>query len=284
MKQITLIFVSVLLLSTTHGQSLDELVNDETTDKQDEAIDLFRGNRLVNGHATKFTTEGELILFIAHRFGKLNGGFYELFGLDQASMRFGFDYGVSDQFNLGFGRSTIHKTYDLYAKLKFVQATAQSPFDIVAIGGYSVSTLRNFFPGGSDGLADRSTFWGQLLLATQLNDVSFQLMPTALNSGYVPGLGDSHTNFALGAGASAKISKRVSLNAEYYYQISNDFPDASSPLSFGIDVETGGHLFQLTISNTQAMFEKGFISENTGNWGDGEIYFGFNLIRVFNIK
>ena len=284
MKQIALIFTATFFFFTAQGQSLDELVKNEITVNQDEEIDLFRGNRLVNGHATKFTNEGELILFISHRFGKLNGGFYELFGLDQASMRFGFDYGVSDRLNLGFGRSTIQKTYDFFAKLKLVQATSQSPFDIAAIGGYSVATVRNFFPAKNDGLGDRSTFWAQLLAATRLNDVSLQFMPTILNSAYIPELGGSHTNFALGAGASAKISKRVSLNAEYYYQISNDFPDASSPLSFGIDIETGGHLFQLTISNTQAMFEKGFISENTGNWGDGEIYFGFNLIRVFNIK
>ncbi len=284
MKLFAFFILGIFLSVAAQSQSLEELVKDDLVVTQNDATDLFRGNRLVNGHSSKFTNKGELILFISHRFGKLNGGFYELFGLDQASMRFGFDYGISNRFNIGMGRSTIHKTYDLYAKLKLVQATTQKRFDIVAIGGYSASTLRNYFPQGSDGLEDRSTLWGQLLIATQVKNLSIQLMPTALNSGYIPALGDSHTNYALGAGASAKISKRVSLNAEYYYQINNDFPNASSPLSFGVDVETGGHLFQLIISNTQAMFEKGFISENTGNWADGEIYFGFNLIRVFNIN
>ena len=81
-----------------------------------------------------------------------------------------------------------------------------------------------------------------------------------------------------------KLTQRLSVNAEYFYtpvnQISYEF---NQPLSLGLDIETGGHVFQLHFSNAQAFFERGYITETNGKWWDGDIYFGFGISRVFTI-
>lgn len=209
--KIKIVMFLVFLASQVFSQDLEDLVESTPNAGQDQQIDIFRGNRLGNGHTTKLSHEGELILFVSHRFGELKGGLYELFGLDQATMRFGFDYGFSDRFNLGFGRSTYQKTYDLFAKYKLNKATEQRPFESTIVGGFSVPTIKNVFPEGDDDLGSRSTLWLQFLLATQLETVSLQLMPTYLKSAYLPETGDANSVFSLGAGASARVSKMVSL-------------------------------------------------------------------------
>jgi hypothetical protein len=83
-----------------------------------------------------------------------------------------------------------------------------------------------------------------------------------------------------------KISKRMSINVEYDYLFASQV--VSTPvnhsLSFGWDIETGGHVFQLVFSNSQSMIESQYIAQTPGTWGNGDIYFGFNLSRVFNLK
>ncbi|MDX9880811.1 MAG: DUF5777 family beta-barrel protein [Prolixibacteraceae bacterium] len=283
MKRIATFFLLFFSLQA-FSQELNDLITPITDTNMDLPGDLFRGSRLGNGHTTRLSHDGELTMIVSHRFGEIKGGMYELFGLDQATMRIGFEYGFSDRFNLGFGRSTYQKTYDLFAKYKLFRSTGQKPIESAVAGGFSIPTIKNLFPTGNNNVNDRSSYWGQLLLAVPLPSFSLQAMPTFLRSNYLPQTGKANNVFSLGAGASARLSKMVSLNVEYYYHISNTYPDASNPLTFGVDIETGGHLFQLIVSNTQTMFEKGFLSDNHGHWGDGNIYFGFNLIRVFYLK
>jgi hypothetical protein len=87
---------------------------------------------------------------------------------------------------------------------------------------------------------------------------------------------------SLGFGAREKLTKRISVNAEYFMQINGKINN--DVLSFGFDIETGGHVFQLHLSNSPAMIEPAFIHQTTGNWMDADIYFGFNISRVFTIK
>ena len=87
---------------------------------------------------------------------------------------------------------------------------------------------------------------------------------------------------ALGFGTRMKLSKRVSFNSEYYVTFNESKSiDARNSLAFGIDIETGGHVFQLILSNAITMIEKSFITESTGNFFGGDIHFGFNISRTF---
>jgi len=91
--------------------------------------------------------------------------------------------------------------------------------------------------------------------------------------------------YALGTAARIKITKRLAVNAEYIYLLPDQVaPGITNSLSVGVDIETGGHVFQLHLTNSTSMIEKGFISETTNSWSDGGIHFGFNVSRVFTVK
>ena len=89
-------------------------------------------------------------------------------------------------------------------------------------------------------------------------------------------------------GSRLKLGKRISLNAEYYYLFITDVESLSTPLynplSLGIDIETGGHVFQIILTNSVGMTENAFLGHTTGQWLNGDIHIGFNISRVFQIK
>ncbi len=96
---------------------------------------------------------------------------------------------------------------------------------------------------------------------------------------------DDNDTFALGFSGRYILTQRLSINAEYFHVLPGSVADNfENPHSFGFDIETGGHVFQLHFSNAQPMFERAFITETMGKWANGDIYFGFNISRVFTIK
>lgn len=243
----------------------------------------FRGTRLVNAQSANLAENGELLLLIQHRFGDISGGFYELFGLDQASMRLGFEYGLAKNLNLGIGRSSFMKTYDGMAKLRLAQQTSEFPLSVVATASGSLPTLSDVFPANYDNISGKFSGHAQLLLAKTVGNFSLQVSPGLMNTGYFLFENKKHSFFTLGLGGSARVSGKMSLNLEYLHRFENDI---SKPKTFsaGVDIDTGGHLFQLMVSNGQQMFDQAFFTNSSGDWAKGKLFFGFNLIREFKLK
>ena len=130
--------------------------------------------------------------------------------------------------------------------------------------------------------SDQMSYVHQVLVARKITSaLSVQLSPTLVHKNII-NLGESNDLLSVGLGARHKLTSRISLNAEYFLQF--DKEDSVNPLSLGIDIETGGHVFQLHLSNSAAMFERAFIHETNGEWSNGDIYFGFNISRVFTLK
>jgi len=297
-KQTYLLFVVIMLTATTSfaQDTTDAMANLEKQTVQDETVyttATFKTTRVVSGQSVENTAPGVLDLRINHRFGQLNSGLYNFFGLDEASMRLGFDYGISKRLMVGIGHSTYQKTYDAFLKIKLLrQSTGKinMPITLSYVPVFAYNTLKTVpatVPKPS--FADRTSFTNQLIIGRKFSDAfSLQLMPTYIHKDNVPNVTLPYTKrntFAMGIAGRHKISKRVSLNAEYYYQL----PDTQGPLStnvlsLGVDIETGGHVFQLHFTNSRGMTEKAFITETTGKWEDGDILFGFNISRVFNVK
>jgi hypothetical protein len=228
-------------------------------------------------------------LKISHRFGFLNGGIKELFGLDQATIRIGFDYGVFDRLMIGVGRSSFEKTYDGFFKLKVLKQSSglkKMPFTISWFSSSAIKTTPFQNPDRENFFSSRLYYVNQILIGRKFTEsFSLQLIPGVVHRNLVKTRSESNDVFDLGIGGRIKLSKRTSINAEYIYL----FPDQLAPgfrpsLSLGFDLETGGHVFQLHFTNSTSMIEKGFISETTGNWMDGDIHFGFNVSRVFTVN
>jgi hypothetical protein len=271
---------------------LFKMQDEENKRKDSTRIDYttatFKTTRLINGHTVENVGKGILDIKISHRFSTLNRGLYELFGLDNASMRMGGDYGVTDRLMIGVGRSTFQKQYDAFAKYKLLRQSSgykSMPVSVALMGGTMLQTLRNADPAVKTPFSDRLYYVGQLLVARKFNDnFSLQLMPTFLHYNVVQTANQPNAIFAMGIGGRQKISKRVSINGEYYYVLPEyKFPNTYNSLSFGVDIETGGHVFQLHFTNSTGMTESTFITETDGRWGKGDIHFGFNIARVFYI-
>ncbi|MBS1935646.1 MAG: hypothetical protein JST96_16720, partial [Bacteroidetes bacterium] len=133
----------------------------------------------------------------------------------------------------------------------------------------------------------------QLLIARKFSSaLSIQVAPTYLHYNSVAATDDKNDLFALSMGGRLKITRRMSINAEYDYLPKNQVKSMSinNSFSLGWDIETGGHVFQLVFSNSQSMVESQYIAQgvsgspSTGSWGKGDIYFGFNISRIFNLK
>ncbi|HQQ99478.1 MAG TPA: DUF5777 family beta-barrel protein [Ferruginibacter sp.] len=275
--------------STDLLSMLEKEVAGDAKNQTNYATATFKATRLINGHTVENVAAGVLDVKISHRFGKLNSGGYELFGLDNASMRMGLDYGITRYLMVGIGRSTFEKTYDAFFKLKLFRQSngrRKMPFTISYVPTIALKTLKYEDPDRKNYYTSRLYFSHQLLIGRKFSEgTSLQLMPTYIHRNLVKYAAESNDLFAIGIGGRQKITRRVSINAEYYYQVPGyRLNGSSNSLSLGFDIETGGHVFQLHFTNSRGMNERTFISETTGLWEKGDIYFGFNISRVFTLS
>jgi hypothetical protein len=189
----------------------------------------------------------------------------------------------------GIGRSSFDKVYDGFLKYQLLkQSTGLKivPFTLTLAGGMSIKTLRPSEPDTEIPFDQKLAYYTQALLARKFGErLSLQLMPTLIHRNYVEIPTDENTILSIGIGGRIKISRRIAITGEYYPRINgNEVDGLYNSLSFGIDIETGGHVFQLMFTNSRQMIEKGFITETDGNWGNGDIHFGFNISRVFYLN
>lgn len=249
----------------------------------------FKTTLLVIGQSIENPANGNLIFNVQHRFGAINSGYYEFFGLDQAFTRIAFQYGLSDWLGIGIGRSSYKKTYDGWIKAKLLRQSTglrKMPVSIVYYGNIALSSLKWTEPDQTNFFSSRLSFANQLLIARKFSPgISIQLMPTQVHYNLVETKESDNDVFSLGAGGRFKISKRVSVNVEYYYIISQQARKKfSEPLSIGFDVETGGHVFQLYVSNAEGLIEEHIMGRTSGKWLNGDIHIGFNISRAFTVK
>jgi len=248
----------------------------------------FKAEYIINTQTVESPANGNLNFVIQHRFGQLNSGSYNFFGLDNATLRLGLDYGITDDLDVGIGRSSYLKTFDGYLKYKLLKQTEgpQMPLSVSVLGTVTDYTQDEPTETYLD-MRLRTAYSVQLLLARKFSRwLSLQLSPTWLHYNLVPTVADKNDVFALGLGGRMKITKRMSIDAEYDIVPTGQVVSTSvhNSLSLGWDIETGGHVFQLVFSNSQSMLPTQYLAQTTGTWGKGDIYFGFNISRNFNLK
>jgi len=286
MKRLLFFFVfsqSFLLFSqdslTPEKQNTNKIVYTEET---------FKASRIILGQSIENPPNGALTLVISHHFGALNSGFYNFFGLDQSSTRLGLEYGINNWLAVGLGRSTYEKTWDGYLKFRILRQSKGSrtmPLSFGIFTNIAVNTLK-LTTDRPDYFDARLSYCTQALIARKFGErFSFQLTPTWIHMNLVPAPDDHNDIFSLGAGASIKVSEVISLNVEYFYLFPGQhLDDYTNSFSIGCDIKAGAHVFQLFLTNSQGNFEEAFITETNGKWFNGDIYLGFNILRLFTIK
>jgi hypothetical protein len=284
-------FASSHLFAQDTTDLMSQLENEVSKDEKNltnYTTATFKTTRLIDGHTVENVGKGVLDVKISHRFGKVNGGAYNLFGLDNATMRMGFDYGITNRLMVGIGRSTFEKTYDAFFKFKILrQSTGKKnmPITLSYVPTIALKTLKSLDTTRKNYFSSRLFYTHQLIIGRKFSEgTSLQLMPTYSHRNLVTFSAEPNDLIAIGIGGRQKLSKRISLNAEYYYQLPDyKLSGTTNALSVGFDIETGGHVFQLHFTNSQGMSERTFISETRGEWSKGDVYFGFNISRVFTI-
>lgn len=266
---------------------LKELQQSEVKEKE-YVSSTFKGSRLINGQTIETRYKGELEFIFAHRFGPMNGGLYELYGLDQAYVRIGLEYGLSDRLGVGIGRNSVDKTVDGFLRFKALrQSKAGMPISLTAFGIMAVKTSPKDENAGYDiTFQDRTSYTAQLLIARKFTPaLSLQLMPSYVHKNTVDQSIEDNDQIALGVGGRIKVSRSVALTTEYYYRFNvHDNNPYYNSIGFGVDIETGGHVFQIVITNSRGLTERAFITETTGEFFDGDIHLGFNVTRIFQLK
>ena len=280
MKYLIIILFPILVFSQ------DNLLNEIDTDsigKQYE-IAAFKGLKIVNFESTKLVAKDEFTFIVSHRFGTIENGINTFFGLDDAVTRLNFVFGISDGLNIGVSRSSFQKIYESSLKYRLLRQEKNGfPFTIVGFNAILINTALDKDNLPKLEFKHRLGYTAQLLVSRKINtSFSLELAPTFFHDNYVVIDEQNNSQFALGFGGRYKLGKRWSINADYGWHLNraNNSP-FKNPLSIGFDLETGGHVFQMHFTNAQPMNTNGFLGQGSGDWSEGNIYFGFNLSRIF---
>ena len=282
MKTFLLLILWIPFLAVAQEDLLAEINTDSVTDEY--ATAAFKGLKIVNFESTKLVAKKELTLIVSHRFGSIENGFDSFFGLDDAVTRLNFIYGISDGLNIGVSRSSYQKIYESSLKYRLVNQQENGfPFTIVGYNSLLINTALDKDNLPKLEFKHRLSYTTQVLISRKVNtNFSVELAPTYFHDNYVAINEQDNAQFAVGLGGRHKLGKRWSLNVDYGIHLNRaDSSPFRNPLSIGVDLETGGHIFQMHFTNAQPMNTNGFLGQASGDWGDGDIYFGFNLSRVF---
>ncbi|HRH37418.1 MAG TPA: DUF5777 family beta-barrel protein, partial [Flavobacteriales bacterium] len=249
----------------------------------------FKTTRVINGHSLENTGHGVLDFRISHRFNDLYDGVSNFYGLDGAQVRLGLDYGVTDRLMVGIGRSSYEKTVDAFVKYKFLRqcdSGCRMPITLAVVGSSSATTAAAskvpwYDASRTDYFTHRLSYSWQLIVGRKFNErVTFQFNPGVVHRNLVKSTLDKNDVFHVSGAGRVKVTKRLAINAEYFYVLRDQSPELfRNCFSTGVDIETGGHVFQLHLTNSRGMFERAFITETSGSWADRHIYFGFNISR-----
>ena len=287
-----LFILSITILSMNvlaQDEDLLKLVGGDDKPKKEYVDYAFKSSRVIMSHSMEVIRPGVMDMRILHRFGNVNKGAYEFFGLDNATMRMGFDFGITRNLMIGVGRSTNKKELDGFIKYRLIHQAKGAralPFSFLVVGGSSITLLKFADTSRKNFFSSRVAYYGQAIVGRKFSEgFSLQIMPTVVHRNLVPTFEDPSDLIAVGVGTRLKLSRRISLNVDYYYRVNPNTSDGTqNPLSIGFDIETGGHVFQVHFTNAVGMNEKVFLLETTNRWSNGDIQFGFNISRSFQVK
>jgi hypothetical protein len=282
------LFFLLLCSATIQAQEPDLLkeLKKEETPARTYVTNAFKSSKVINNHSMEFIGKGVLDVRFLHRFGTVNSGIKNLFGLDQANTRIGFDYGVSNRFMVGFGRSNVGKELDGFVKYRPIWQSNNpggSPVSIVLVSGITVNTAPWAFPEKKHQFESRLSYFHEIIIGRKFTEgFSLQLNPMLVHRNLVDATEHNNT-FALGIGSRLKLTKRTAFMLDYQPVLSGRQTGTKDMLAIGFDIETGGHVFQLHFTNATGMNEKAFTTSTTDDFWKGDIRFGFNLSRVFTV-
>lgn len=285
-------FILALCIIQLNAFAQDDLLAELKKNEKPEvnyAFQTFKGTRIINGMSVETKGKKELEFIFSHRFGRINSGSYNLWGLDEAYVRLGLEYGITDRLGISIGRTLYDKTFDTYVRYKLFRQSSGAknfPVTVTVIGTTNYKTSPQASENPLITASDRLSYVGQILVARKFSpQLSLQLSGVLVHRNMVHKAYENNDDYAVGVSGRYKVSKSVALTSEYFLRLN---PISNSPyfnsLGFGVDIETGGHVFQLVFTNSLGMIDRAIVAETDGRFGAGDIHFGFNISRVFQFS
>ena len=308
---VTLLFSSFSIFVFAQDDMLSMLDSVGGKKTHEKVMATFKGSKIINAQSIETIKAKTCDFSITHRFGNIgqasNGGGHTLYGLDNITdVRIGFDFGITNNLTLGFGRSKIGELIDGLVKYRILTQTIDNhvPLSLAFYGdmGYTPE-LGSIFYNGLSSTSDlkrndihRFSYTSQLIISRKFGwRFSMELLPTYQHRNYVLATINAENSavetndlISLGGGFRFKLTKRFAIIADYFYTISpyrrnNTVTPFYNPLAIGVEIETGGHVFHLNFTNASGIVENNFIPNTTDSWLKGGFKFGFNISRVFNV-
>ena len=282
------LFFFILILPLSGQDDLLDILEDASS-KPVIVESSFKGTRVVNAQSLELPRPKILQFMIQHRFGSIENGFYDLFGMDYATIRFDFNYGLTERLSFGVGRSSLDKIYDIFVKTKLLRqssGTRSIPVSVLLYSDIGIDTKRKSEndPAVKDEYLNRLLYVNQLIIGRKFNrSLSLEILPTLIHRNLVPTNQDDHDLVSVGIAGRYKLSNRISVNADYFIPLGDRSEDYQNSVAIGVDYETGGHVFQVMIANSQGPYEYTFIENARGNFSTGVLYLGFNISRAFTL-
>ena len=289
------IILFILLVHINCFSQTDLLYDIDNETNTEFTISAFKAHKIINNQSTKQSNKGELYLYVSHRFGTVKDGISTLFGLDYANTKIELMYGLNDNIQFGFSRESLKKIYSSSFKFKILEQSSKFPVNISNYTSFNYNSSSFFAQGEDVSFSDRTLIFTQFLFSTALSEkLSLQISPSVAIRNYndiVPVFENGEIsfksyeqkeNYTISFGSRYKLNKRTSLNFEYNHYVNRlEISPFKDVLSIGIDLETGGHVFQLLFSNTQSIDDVSVLLDAEGDWSAGDFFFGFNILRVF---
>ena len=275
----------IFICFTYFGFAQDDLLSeiDVESESSTTVSSVFKGLKIINFESTKLVGKGGFYFVVSHRFGSVKNGFENLFGLDEAVTHLNFIYGLTEGINVSASRSSNQKIYELASKFRIIKQSERFPFSVVGYTSVLANTALSTDNLPKLEFKHRLSYVAQLQISRKVNNkLSLQFTPTFFHDNYVVNDFQDNSQFGLIFGGRYKIGKRWSFNLEYGTHLNRAKNSLyNNPLSLGFDLETGGHVFQLHFTNSQFMNANGVMGNSTGDWSEGDFYFGFNISRSF---
>ncbi|MBL0342475.1 MAG: hypothetical protein IPP71_17175 [Bacteroidetes bacterium] len=292
-----LIFFSIILfpsMLTAQQSLLDEVEKGSKTEEKDYVVATFKSTRNINFHTLEVVPKRTLDFRISHRFGEFSSGSYNAYGIDgPANIRLGLEYSYDGRLMGGLGRSSYQKQYDGFLKYRLLRQTTDGkmPVSVTLFTSIYYTNLKdpNKSSTGIDKyefFSSRLSFVHQIIVGRKFTSAfSMQLAPVMVHYNLVDEFTDLNDMYLLAIAGRLKVSNRIAITAEYAYNFIEYSKRKTyyNPLGIGIDIETGGHVFQLHVTNSFGITDNQFYPYTTTSWRKNGIRLGFNVSRVFTI-
>lgn len=278
--------------------STDSLLNSLSANNKSEPVNAaFKSTHVILTETPETNKKNNLNFLVVHRFGDIGsteGGGKTLWGLDNSSdIYIGFEYGLTNNLDIDFGRSKYEQLIEAGLKYNFLQQTSDNSIPVaikllahIGLKPYHVNT--NVF----DDYSNRLNYFYQLIIARKFSSrLSLQVAPSFLRNNLpFPYLeGNEQNIFSLSASGRFKITKRMGIVVDYAHPFSSFRDHSSSPKFYdpsgvGFEVETGGHVFTLNLTNAQAISPINYLSDTESKWTKGQYRLGFTITRIFDLN